>query len=190
MLWVTYRREVSHCAVPEEADRLRLLERILAEVAAATHHYHSAAVLARYAAALLPHLADADTARRLAETDLQTWEQRHEYHVPARHEDFQHANLSALFLRVEGGWRVYPVAAAHADDLRSHVREYLTQHIAALEAALSSIGPSLADAVTDGLDALMAEGEALRADWEEELATARQLLLAPPWCVDAGSFKD
>jgi hypothetical protein len=187
VLLVTYQRAVSHGTMLEEMDRLRLLERIIGEASTPNHRYHFEDVLARFQAALLPHTADVDTAILLAQGDLRSWERRHEYFVPDAIEDLCEEDLRSMFLRVEGGWRVYPVAEAHADDLRSHVRQQVTRRIAALEVAIDKIGRSISDAAAYDLDTLVAEGETLRARWLKELASAQRLLLEPPWRAEEPS---
>jgi hypothetical protein len=184
VLLVTYQRDLPRTTVMGESERLCLLARIIEDVTAASHRYHYADVLARYEVALRTHVADADTAAILAQSDLHVWEQRHEYHVPDAIEDLRSLDLRSLFLRVECGWRIFPVALAHAEDLRAHVRQHVRQRIAALEAAIREIGPSIAAAAAYGLDKLVVEGETLRARWERELASAKQLLLAPLWRAD------
>jgi hypothetical protein len=165
-----------------EPDRLRELERIIGETTARDHHYQYDDVLKRYVAALEPHITDRDVAT-LAETDLDTWEQRHEARYDRDETGRDRApDIDHSVLRLEFGWRVYPLGDARRADVQSSMRQFMREHIAYLEQWMRTSHRLIEVAEGQGEDTT-ALRETL-ADAEREREKTQKDLLSPTLRTD------
>jgi hypothetical protein len=167
-----------------EDERIRELERIIGEVTAANDaRYQRGEVLQRYVAALEAHITDRDVGS-VAETDLDTWEQRHESRYwrddwrddggEARTHDMQHA-----VLRLEFGWRVYPMGEAKRADVQSMIRQMTREHIEDVERDQKTLRALMRLSEEEGDADALEELRSTYALTEERLADYQRELLSP-----------